>query len=172
MNSSLQSIQRVRFCPKQAYPVANCWKIKWHCLQIRINHSNHSLGHFRSINWVINVFFFWILFLRIRVSIQLNSKFYCIVWIVWDEPYAIGLLSTGIEVRVLDASGSMKHTFIQTLSDIQKARHLVRSKKGLLFAASVTQLYCIRGVDIQKQCQSLLQQKKFQLALQLTVSCV
>lgn len=89
---------------------------------------------------------------------------------VWDEPYAIGLLPNGVEVRVLDASGSMKDTFIQRLSEIQKARHLVRSKKGLLFAASMTQLYCIQGVDIQKQCQSLLQQKKFQLALQLTVS--
>lgn len=91
------------------------------------------------------------------------------IWKVWDEPYAIGLLPNSVEVRVLDASGSMKDTFIQTLSDIQKARHLVRSKKGLLFAASVSQLYCIRGVDVQKQCQTLLQQKKFQLALQLTV---
>lgn len=63
----------------------------------------------------------------------------------------------------------MTDTFIQNLSEIQKARHLVRSKKGLLFAASITQLYCIQGVDIQKQCQSLLKQKKFQLALQLTV---
>lgn len=88
---------------------------------------------------------------------------------MWDEPYAIGLMPNGVEIRVLDASGSMKDTFIQTLSDVQKARHLVRSKKGLLFAASVSHLYCIQGVDIQKQCQNLLQQKKFQLALQLTV---
>lgn len=90
--------------------------------------------------------------------------------LVWDEPYAVGLLPNGIEVRVLDASGSMKDTFIQSLSDVQKARHLVRSKKGLLFAASVTHLWCIQAADIQKQCQTLLQQKKFQLALQLTVN--
>lgn len=90
--------------------------------------------------------------------------------LVWDEPYAIGLLPNSVEIRVLDASGSMKDTFIQTLPEVQKARHLVRSKKGLLFAASISQLYCIQGVDIQKQCQNLLQQKKFQLALQLTVS--
>lgn len=64
----------------------------------------------------------------------------------------------------------MKDTLIQTLSEIQKARHLVRSKKGLLYAASVSQLFCIQAVDIQRQCQSLLQQKKFQLALQLTVN--
>lgn len=80
------------------------------------------------------------------------------------------MLPNGVEVRVLDAGGSIKDTFIQSLSEVQKARHLVRSKKGLMFAASVSQLYCIQGVDIQKQCQSLLQQKKFQLALQLTVS--
>lgn len=90
---------------------------------------------------------------------------------VWDEPYAIGLLPNGVEVRcVFDASNSMKDTFIQSLPEIQKARYLVRSKKGTIFAASITQLYCIQVVDIQKQCQSLLQQKKFQLALQLTVS--
>lgn len=90
--------------------------------------------------------------------------------LVWDEPYAVGLLPNAIEIRVLDASGSMKDTFIQTLPEIQKARHLVRSKKGLLFAASLSQLWCIQGVDIPKQCQNLLQNKRFQLALQLTVS--
>lgn len=78
-------------------------------------------------------------------------------------------MPNGVEVRVLDASGSMKDTFIQTLSKVQKARHLVRSKKGMLFAASVSQLYCIQGVDIQEQCKNLLQRRKFQLALHLTV---
>ncbi|XP_055308436.1 vam6/Vps39-like protein [Sitodiplosis mosellana] len=107
---------------------------------------------------------------------QTNKSFKSFAWshpisqLVWDEPYAIGLLPNGVEVRVLDASGSMKDTFIQTLPEIQKARHLVRSKKGCIFAASMTQLYCIQGIDIQKQCQSLLQQKKFQLALQLTIA--
>lgn len=70
----------------------------------------------------------------------------------------------------MDTSGSMKDTFIQTLTDIQKARYLIRSKKGMLFAASVSQLWCIQAIDIPKQRQSLLQQKKFQLALQLTVN--
>lgn len=90
--------------------------------------------------------------------------------IVWDEPYALGLLPSALEVRVVDTSGSMKDTFIQTLTEIQKARYLIRSKKGMLFAASVSQLWCIQAIDIPKQRQSLLQQKKFQLALQLTVN--
>lgn len=94
-----------------------------------------------------------------------------VISLVWDEPYAVGLLnSNSIEVRVLDASGSMKDTYIQSLGDVQKARHLVRSRKGLLFAASISQLWCIQAIDVQKQCRSLLENKKFQLALQLTVS--
>lgn len=79
-------------------------------------------------------------------------------------------MPNGIEVRVLDAPGSMKDTFIQSMPELKNARHLARSKKGLLFAASVSQLYCIQMTDIQKQCKSLMKEKKFQLALQLTVT--
>lgn len=78
-------------------------------------------------------------------------------------------MPNGIEIRVLDAPGSMRDTFIQSMPELKNARHLARSKKGLLFAASVSQLYCIQMVDIQKQCKSLMKEKKFQLALQLTV---
>lgn len=88
---------------------------------------------------------------------------------MWDEPYAVALVSNALEIRVLDSSASVKDTFIQTLPELKNARHLIRSKKGLLFAASVAQLWCIQAVDIPKQRQSLLQNKKFQLALQLTV---
>lgn len=90
--------------------------------------------------------------------------------IVWDNPYAVALVNNILEVRILDQSGSNKDTFIQTLTELNKARLLIRAKKGLLFAASVTQLWCIEMVDITKQTNTLLQQKKFQLALQLTVS--
>lgn len=89
---------------------------------------------------------------------------------VWDNPYAVALVNNVVEVRVLDQSGSNKETFVQTLTELNKARLLIRAKKGLLFAASVTQLWCIEMVDIAKQANTLLQQKKFQLALQLTVS--
>lgn len=89
---------------------------------------------------------------------------------VWDEPYAIGLHPNGLEVRVLEAAGPTNDTFVQPLPDVQKARYLARSKKGLLFAASMSQLWCIQSVDIQKQCNSLLKNKRFQLALQLAVS--
>lgn len=92
--------------------------------------------------------------------------------LVWDEPYAVSLVTNACEIRVLDTSTSVKDTFIQTLPELKNARHLIRSKKGMLFAASVAQLWCIKSVDIPKQRHSLLQQKKFQLALQLTVIAV
>lgn len=74
-----------------------------------------------------------------------------------------------LEVRVLDAVDSNKDTFIQTIPELTKARFLICSKKGMLFVASNTQLWCIQAVEIPKQRQQLLQQKKFHLALQLTV---
>lgn len=91
--------------------------------------------------------------------------------LVWDEPYGIALINNSLEVRVL-ATEADDDTFMQSLPELQKARLLVRSGKGLLFAASVSQLWCIQAIDIPKQRQSLLQQKKFQLALQLTVSTI
>lgn len=79
------------------------------------------------------------------------------------------MIQNALEIRILDSSGSNKETLIQTLPELQKARLLIRAKKGVLFAASTTQLWCITLVEIPKQRQILLQQKKFQLALQLTV---
>lgn len=105
-----------------------------------------------------------------------NKKFKSLIWsqpiqvLVYDEPYAVALVQNALEVRVLDASASLKDTFIQTLPELKNARHLICAKKGLLFAASVAQLWCIKAVDIPTQRRNLLHQKKFQLALQLTVS--
>ena len=91
-------------------------------------------------------------------------------FIVWDEPYALALVKNTLEIRVLSASDSTKDTFIQTIPDLQNARLLVCGKPGLVFAASVSKLWCIEMVEIPKQLQNLLQQKKFHLALQLTVT--
>lgn len=60
-------------------------------------------------------------------------------------------------------------TLIQTIPDLHKARLLARTKQGLLFAASITHLWCIQAVNIPEQRKNVLKQKKFQLALQLTV---
>lgn len=128
--------------------------------------ANTESTKFKALEWTnpLQVLGEWICFNRENISLIIE------LWTVWDNPYAVALVNNVVEVRVLDQSGSNKETFIQTLSDLNKARLLIRAKKGLLFAASVSQLWCIEMVDITKQTNTLLQQKKFQLALQLTVS--
>ncbi|XP_058451128.1 vam6/Vps39-like protein [Malaya genurostris] len=89
--------------------------------------------------------------------------------LVWDEPYIIGLITDAVEIRVFDnVDMTDKGTLIQTISQLPKARFLVRGKQGLLYAASASHLWCIQAVDISKQREYLLQEENFHLALQLT----
>lgn len=106
-----------------------------------------------------------------------NKSFPTIVWseppqmLVWDEPFILGLVTDAVEVRVLDTSGLEKDNLIQTIPDLAKARFLISGKSGqhgLIFAASISHLWCIEAVDIATQRTSLLQDKKWFLALQLT----
>ena len=104
-----------------------------------------------------------------------NGKTSTIAWseplqnFVWDEPYLIGLVTDSVEVRVLDSTGSEKDNLIQVIPDLPKARFLIRGKRGILYAASLSHLWCIQAVDLTKQRKMLLTNKKFHLALQLTV---
>lgn len=88
--------------------------------------------------------------------------------VIYDEPYMVALLNDELEIRVLEGSGS--ETLIQTIPNLPKARFLVKVKQGLFFAASISNLWGIQSVNIQKQRQNLLRNKRFQLAVQLTVS--
>lgn len=91
--------------------------------------------------------------------------------VVWDQPYLLGLMTDSVEVRVFDTSGLDKNNLIQTIPEVQKARFLINGRynqQGLIFAASVSHLWCIESIDIATQRQSLLQDKKWFLALQLT----
>lgn len=106
-----------------------------------------------------------------------NKSFPTIVWseppqmLVWDEPFILGLVTDAVEVRVLDTSGLEKDNLIQTIPELAKARFLISGKSGqhgLIFAASISHLWCIEAVDIATQRTSLLQDKKWFLALQLT----
>lgn len=89
-----------------------------------------------------------------------------IFFLVWDEPFVVGRIKNTIEVRSLVG----KDTLVQTLPDLKNTRFLVRSDKGTIFTAASSELWCIRMVDIPTQREELLQQKKFQLAIELTVS--
>lgn len=91
---------------------------------------------------------------------------------MWDEPYAVALTKGSLEVRVLKASESDKDTLIQTMPGLKDARFLLRSKQHYILVASSKTLWYLQAVDIPTQRRHLLQQKKFHLALQLTVSFV
>ncbi|XP_017034400.1 vam6/Vps39-like protein [Drosophila kikkawai] len=84
--------------------------------------------------------------------------------LVWDDPYAVGRVNTAIEVRSLVG----KDTLVQSIPELQKTRFLVHADKGTIFAAATSELWCLRLVEIPTQRQQLLQQKKFQLAIELT----
>lgn len=83
----------------------------------------------------------------------------------WDEPYAFGLLSDSIEIQTIEPAG-----VVQTITHLHRVRLILRCKQGLLYAASVSNVWCIRAIDIPIQRKVLLESKQFQLALQLTVS--
>lgn len=86
---------------------------------------------------------------------------------VWDEPYVVALTRNALEVRV-KASDADKDTHIQTLLEVPSARFLLRSGQGRIIVASATTFWYVQAVDIARQRQLLLQQKRFHLALQLT----
>ncbi|CAH1174241.1 unnamed protein product [Phaedon cochleariae] len=85
------------------------------------------------------------------------------VILAWDEPYALGILTDCIEVLTLEPSG-----LVQTLDELPKVRYIVSAKQGLLYAASISQIWCIQAVDVAKQRKVLVDAKQFQLALKLT----
>ncbi|GLV35804.1 Vacuolar protein sorting 39 [Carabus blaptoides fortunei] len=83
--------------------------------------------------------------------------------LAWDEPYLLGLLTDVVEIQTIEPSG-----LIQTLVDLPKARLICHCRRGIVYVASVSQLWCLQAVDIAKQRQHLLNEKQFQLALKLT----
>ncbi|BFF89286.1 vam6/Vps39-like protein [Drosophila madeirensis] len=84
--------------------------------------------------------------------------------LVWDDPFAVGRVNNAIEVRSLVG----KDTLVQSIPELEKTRFLVHADKGTIFAAATSELWCIRQVEIPIQRQQLLQQKKFQLAIEVT----
>lgn len=85
------------------------------------------------------------------------------VSLAWDEPYALGILNDCIEVATLEPN-----SLVQTLTDLPKIRFIVPSRQGLLYAASVGQIWVIQAISVAKQREVLLKDKQFQLALKLT----
>ncbi|XP_066141377.1 vam6/Vps39-like protein [Euwallacea fornicatus] len=88
------------------------------------------------------------------------------VYLAYDDPYTLGVLTDSVEVCSLDPCMT-----VQTLPEMPKVRFLVRAKQGILFAASLSQIWCIQMVDVGKQIECLLKAKEFQLALKLIQIC-
>ncbi|CAG9762236.1 unnamed protein product [Ceutorhynchus assimilis] len=84
------------------------------------------------------------------------------IYLAHDAPYTLGVLTDCIEVCSLEPSMS-----VQTLPDMSKVRFLVKASPGILFAASLSQIWCLKAVDIAKQREVLVNAKEFQLALKL-----
>lgn len=56
------------------------------------------------------------------------------------------------------------------LTELPKVRFIVSAKQGLLYACSISQIWCLQAIDVAKQRKVLVDAKKFELALKLTVS--
>ncbi|KAH0951330.1 hypothetical protein HN011_003413 [Eciton burchellii] len=85
--------------------------------------------------------------------------------IAWDDPYLLGIVHDRLEVYTLEGSEGSLH--IQTIKDLNKARLIYRCKQGRVFVASMSQIWCVKAIDITLQIRTLLEQNQFQLALNL-----
>ena len=90
-----------------------------------------------------------------------------LVWfiLVEDSPYILGVLSSCIEVRAAEP-----RLLVQRL-ELPRARLLtpVISKHGQIYVASPSHVWCLHLVPAHQQLPRLLQDKHFQLAIQLAV---
>ncbi|XP_017772683.1 PREDICTED: vam6/Vps39-like protein isoform X2 [Nicrophorus vespilloides] len=82
--------------------------------------------------------------------------------IIWDKPYFLAVLADSIDVQTFDDG------LIQTIGDLPKVRFICKSKQGLLYTASISQVWVLQAVDIPTQRKALLENKQFKLALKLT----
>lgn len=82
----------------------------------------------------------------------------------WDDPYLLGIVHDRLEVYTLEGC-----LHIQTIKDLNKARLIFRCKQGKVFVASISQIWCIKAIDVTSQIRTLIEQNQFQLALKLTV---
>ena len=82
-----------------------------------------------------------------------------------DSPYVLGVLSSCIEVRAAEP-----RLLVQRL-ELPRARLLtpVISKHGQIYVASPSHVWCLHLVPAHQQLPRLLQDKHFQLAIQLAV---
>ena len=87
---------------------------------------------------------------------------------VEDSPYMIGVLPSCVEVRAAEP-----RLLVQRL-ELPRARLLspVISKHGRIYVASASHIWCLHLVPVHQQLPRLLEDKHFQLAIELAVIAV
>ena len=95
-------------------------------------------------------------------------SFTLLIFLVEDSPYMLGVLPSCIEVRAMEP-----RLLVQRL-ELPRARLLspVVSKHGQVYAASTSHIWCLHLVPAHQQLAPLLEDKHFQLAIQLAVSTI
>ncbi|KAG8183005.1 hypothetical protein JTE90_017093 [Oedothorax gibbosus] len=81
--------------------------------------------------------------------------------LVHDFPYLIAVLPNSVEVRPIEP-----RIHVQSI-DLQKAKTIVTSKRGWVFAASNSDVWLLHAVSFPEQISQLLSQKQFELALHM-----
>ncbi|XP_064458413.1 vam6/Vps39-like protein [Ornithodoros turicata] len=83
------------------------------------------------------------------------------ICLMHDYPYLLGALSSGIEIRT-----SEPRMLIQR-SELSKPRFVIPCKRGQLYVASSTHIWCLLQTPVHLQIPLLLKDKLFELALKL-----
>lgn len=81
--------------------------------------------------------------------------------LTYDSPYLIAVLPSSLEVRPIEP-----RIHVQSI-DLQKAKMIVTSKKGWVFAASNSDVWLLHAVNFPDQISQFLAQKQFELALRM-----
>nr|CAG4642300.1 EOG090X0131 [Evadne anonyx] len=86
------------------------------------------------------------------------------MYLVEDSPYMVGVLPSCVEVRATEPP----RVVVQRL-ELPRARLLspVISKRGRIYVASLSHIWCLHLVPVHQQLPRLLEDKHFQLAIEL-----
>ncbi|GBO99399.1 hypothetical protein EVAR_70112_1 [Eumeta japonica] len=84
--------------------------------------------------------------------------------LVWDEPFVVGRISSGIEIRCLENNGIDKETLVQSIPELSKIKHLVRSAKEYFDEPELSKADTIRQIHM-RYAKELFALKQFSAAM-------
>lgn len=81
----------------------------------------------------------------------------------YDEPYLVALLNDAVEVRTIQPT-----LLVQTMK-ISGAQLICYCSSGVIYISTGYQIYRVQSIPVARQIKMLLDERQFQLALQLCV---